>query len=155
LPAVGPRGKANITPPSRVGPGLPSYHQDRVLHLFLCLSPCSVCSCSNSCPGKRYIAKMEEMPVMEQKPGRYWEKTLPIGKREDLEVTTGEAVKLRRFMRRYRVVITPLRNGSACAIPLSVQNGAEVHHVLRGAPDFGPLARRARASRRTPAKADA
>src|SRR5580658_3818439 len=61
--------------------------------------------------GKRYIAKIEEMPVMEQKPGRYWgvigRKHLPLGKREDLEVSASQAVKLRRVMRRYRVANTP------------------------------------------------
>jgi hypothetical protein len=61
--------------------------------------------------GKRYMAKKEEMPVMEQKPGRYWgvigREHLPLGKREDREVTVGEAVKLRRVMRRYRLANTP------------------------------------------------
>ena len=61
--------------------------------------------------GKRYMAKKEEMPVMEQKPGRYWgvigREHLPLGKREDREVTASEAVKLRRVMRRYRVANTP------------------------------------------------
>jgi hypothetical protein len=61
--------------------------------------------------GKRYIAKMEEMPVMEQKPRRYWgvigPKHLPLGKPEDLEVTPSQAVKLRRVMRRYRLASTP------------------------------------------------
>jgi hypothetical protein len=61
--------------------------------------------------GKRYIAKKEEMPVMEEKPGRYWgvigREHLPLGKREDREVTASEAVKLRRVMRRYRVANTP------------------------------------------------
>ena len=36
--------------------------------------------------GKRYMAKKEEMPVMEQKPGRYWgvigRQNLPLGKQE-------------------------------------------------------------------------
>ncbi len=32
---------------------------------------------------------------------------LPLGKREDLEVTASEAVKLRRVMRRYRLANTP------------------------------------------------
>jgi hypothetical protein len=35
--------------------------------------------------GKRYMAKKEEMPVMEEKPGRYWgvigRQHLPLGKR--------------------------------------------------------------------------
>jgi len=61
--------------------------------------------------GKRYIGKKEEMPVMEQKPGRYWgvigRQYLPLGKREDREVTASEAVKLRRVMRRYRLANTP------------------------------------------------
>jgi hypothetical protein len=38
------------------------------------------------------------MPVMEQKPGRYWgvigREHLPLGKREDREVTASQAVKL-------------------------------------------------------------
>ena len=56
------------------------------------------------------MAKKEEMPVMEQKPGRNWgvigREHLPLGKREDREVTASQAVKLRRVMRRYRVAIT-------------------------------------------------
>jgi hypothetical protein len=47
---------------------------------------------------------------MEQKPGRYRgaisREHLPLGKREDREVTASEAVKLRRLMRRYRVANT-------------------------------------------------
>jgi hypothetical protein len=57
------------------------------------------------------MAKKEQMPVMEQKPGRYWgvigRRHLPLGKREDREATASEAVKLRRVMRRYRVANTP------------------------------------------------
>ena len=49
--------------------------------------------------------------MMEQKPGRYWgvigREHLPLGKREDREVTAREAVKLRRVMRRYRLANTP------------------------------------------------
>ncbi len=49
--------------------------------------------------------------MLEQKPGRYWgvigREHLPLGKREDREVSAGEAVKLRRVMRRYRVANTP------------------------------------------------
>ena len=52
------------------------------------------------------------MPVMEQKPGRYWgvigRQHLPFGKREDREVSASQAVKLRRVMRRYRLANTPL-----------------------------------------------
>ena len=61
--------------------------------------------------GKRYMAKKEEIPVMEEKPGRYWgvigREHLPLGKREDREVTASEAVKLRRVMRRYRLANMP------------------------------------------------
>jgi hypothetical protein len=61
--------------------------------------------------GKRYIAKKEEIPQMAEKPGRFWgvigRKYLPVGKREDREVSGGQAVKLRRVMRRYRVAKTP------------------------------------------------
>ena len=61
--------------------------------------------------GKRYMAKKEEMPVMEEKPGRYWgvigRQHLPLGKREDQEVSASDAVKLRRVMRRYRLANTP------------------------------------------------
>jgi len=61
--------------------------------------------------GKRYMAKKEEMPVMEQKPGRYWgvigREHLPLGKREDRQVSASQAVKLRRVMRRYRLANTP------------------------------------------------
>jgi hypothetical protein len=56
------------------------------------------------------MAKKEEMPVLEQKPGRYWgvigRQHLPLGKREDREVTASQAVKLRRVMRRYRLANT-------------------------------------------------
>jgi len=61
--------------------------------------------------GKRYMAKKEETPVLEQKPGRYWgvigRKHLPLGKREDREVSASQAVKLRRVMRRYRLANAP------------------------------------------------
>jgi len=47
---------------------------------------------------------------MAEKPGRFWgvigRKHLPLGKREDREVSAREAVKLRRVMRRYRVANT-------------------------------------------------
>jgi len=50
------------------------------------------------------------MPELEHKPGRFWgvvcRKNLPLGKREDREVTAGQAVKLRRVMRRYRLANT-------------------------------------------------
>ena len=59
---------------------------------------------------KRYVAKKEEMPELEHKPGRCWgvvgRKNLPFGKREDQEVTASQAVKLRRVMRRYRLANT-------------------------------------------------
>ena len=62
--------------------------------------------------GKRYIAKKEEIPVMAEKPGRFWgvmgRKNLPVGKREDRIVSAEEAVKLRRMVRRYRVANTPM-----------------------------------------------
>ncbi len=49
---------------------------------------------------------------MTPKPGRFWgvigRKHLPLGKREDREITALEAVKLRRVIRRYRVAITPM-----------------------------------------------
>jgi hypothetical protein len=48
---------------------------------------------------------------MEQKPGRYWgvigREHLPLGKREDREVSASQAVKLRQVLRRYRVANTP------------------------------------------------
>ena len=57
------------------------------------------------------MSKKEEMPVLEQKPGRYWgvigREHLPLGKREDREVSASQAVKLRRVMRRYRLANTP------------------------------------------------
>jgi hypothetical protein len=60
--------------------------------------------------GKRHMAKKEEMPVMEEKPGRYWgaigREHLPLGKREDREVSAGQAVRLRRLMRRYLLANT-------------------------------------------------
>jgi hypothetical protein len=61
--------------------------------------------------GKRYIAKKEEFPQMAQKPGRFWgvigRQHLPLGRREDRELSANQAVKLRRVMRRYRVANTP------------------------------------------------
>ncbi len=60
---------------------------------------------------KRYVAKKEEMPELEHKPGRFWgvvgRKNLPLGKREVREVSAKEAVQIRRFMRRYRWANTP------------------------------------------------
>ena len=60
---------------------------------------------------KRYVAKKEEIPELQHKPGRFWgvvgRKNLPFGKREVLEVSAKEAVQLRRFMRRYRWANTP------------------------------------------------
>jgi len=61
--------------------------------------------------GKRYMAKKEDMPDMEHKPGRFWgvigRKNLPLGKREDRQVAGKEAVQIRRIMRRYRWANTP------------------------------------------------
>jgi len=37
------------------------------------------------------------------------------GKREDREVTAGQAMKLRRVMRRYRLANTPPGSGNTCA----------------------------------------
>jgi len=60
---------------------------------------------------KRYVAKKEDMPEMEHKPGRFWgvigRKNLPFGKREVREVSAKEAVQIRRTMRRYRWANTP------------------------------------------------
>ena len=60
---------------------------------------------------KRYVAKKEELPELEHKPGRFWgvigHKNLPFGKREDREVSAKEAVQIRRFIRRYRWANTP------------------------------------------------
>jgi hypothetical protein len=60
---------------------------------------------------KRYVAKKEEMPELQHKPGRFWgvvgRKNLPLGKREVREVSAKEAVQARRFMRRYRWANTP------------------------------------------------
>jgi hypothetical protein len=60
---------------------------------------------------KRYVAKKEEMPELQQKPGRFWgvvgRKNLPFGKREVREVSAKAAAQLRRFMRRYRWANTP------------------------------------------------
>ena len=64
-------------------------------------------------------------PVLEQKPGRYWgvigREHLPLGKREDREVSASQAVNLRRVMRRYRSANTPpekrkyLRKSQLCS----------------------------------------
>ena len=60
---------------------------------------------------KRYVAKKEDLPEMEFKPGRFWgvigRKNLPFGKREVREVSAKEAVQIRRTMRRYRWANTP------------------------------------------------
>ena len=64
--------------------------------IFIFRSPCSPRSpVQNSCV-KRYLAKKEEMPVLEEKPGRYWgvigRQHLPLEKREDREVIAARAV---------------------------------------------------------------
>jgi hypothetical protein len=60
---------------------------------------------------KRYVAKKEELPELEHKPGRFWgvigHKNLPFGKREDRQMAAKQAVQLRRFIRRYRWANTP------------------------------------------------
>jgi hypothetical protein len=60
---------------------------------------------------KRYLAKQEDMPEMEHKPGRFWgvigRKNLPFGKKENRDVSAKEPVQLRRIMRRYRWANTP------------------------------------------------
>jgi hypothetical protein len=62
--------------------------------------------------GKRYIAKKENIPEMAQKPGRFWgvvgRKNLPLGKRDEREVSAKQAMQLRRLIRRYRWANTPL-----------------------------------------------
>ena len=48
---------------------------------------------------------------MDQKPGRFWgvigRKNLPMGKREDRDMTAKQAVRFRRIIRRYRWANTP------------------------------------------------
>jgi hypothetical protein len=60
---------------------------------------------------KRYIGKKENIPEMEDKPGRFWGvvgwKNLPLGKREDRDVSAKEAVQIRRLIHRYRWANTP------------------------------------------------
>ncbi len=60
---------------------------------------------------KRYVAKKEDMPELQHKPGRFWgvvgRKNLPFGKREIREVSAKEATQIRRTMRRYRWANTP------------------------------------------------
>ena len=55
---------------------------------------------------KKYVAKTGEC-VWSAKPGRFWgivgRKNLPLGRRDVLELTNGQALKLRRVMRRYRM----------------------------------------------------
>jgi hypothetical protein len=59
---------------------------------------------------KRYVAKKEDIPELEHKPGRFWgvvnRKHLPFGKREHREFSAADAVQLRRTIRRYRVANT-------------------------------------------------
>ena len=60
---------------------------------------------------KRYVAKKDEIPELQHKPGRFWgvvgRKNLPFGKREVRDVSAKEAVRIRRTMRRYRWANTP------------------------------------------------
>lgn len=72
---------------------------------------------------KRYVAKKEEVMLLNLKPGRFWgvfnRKYLPLGQRQCYRPTEKQAVQLRRFIRRYRRANTPpkkrrwLRKGSA------------------------------------------
>jgi hypothetical protein len=72
---------------------------------------------------KRYVAKKEEVKLLNLKPGRFWgvfnRKHLPLGQRQSYRLTQKQAVQLRRFIRRYRRANTPpkqrrwLRKGSA------------------------------------------
>jgi hypothetical protein len=59
---------------------------------------------------KKYVAKTGEC-VWSAKPGRFWgivgRKNLPLGRRDVLELTNGQALKLRRVMRRYRMATCP------------------------------------------------
>lgn len=59
---------------------------------------------------KRYVAKPGEA-VWSAKPGRFWgvvgRKNLPLGRRDILELTHDQAVRLRRVMRRYRMANCP------------------------------------------------
>jgi len=59
---------------------------------------------------KKYVAKSGEC-VWSAKPGRFWgivgRKNLPLGRRDVLELTNGQALKLRRMMRRYRMATCP------------------------------------------------
>lgn len=55
---------------------------------------------------KSYMAKKDEMPVLESKPGRFWgiigRKNLKLGNRVMVEISESIAVQLRRTLRRYR-----------------------------------------------------
>lgn len=59
---------------------------------------------------KKYVAKTGEC-VWSAKPGRFWgivgRKNLPLGRRDVLELTNAQALKLRRVMRRYRMATCP------------------------------------------------
>jgi hypothetical protein len=72
---------------------------------------------------KTYLAKPEEVKNMQGKPGRFWgvfnRKCLPLGEHQCYRIQPGQAVQLRRIIRRYRRANTPpekrrwLRKGSA------------------------------------------
>ena len=71
---------------------------------------------------KKYVAKPEEVKLLDIKPGRFWgvfnRKNLPLGQRQTYKLTKEQAVQLRRFIRRYRKATMPkkerrwLRKGS-------------------------------------------
>ena len=59
---------------------------------------------------KRYLSKKEFLPQLQNKPGRFWgvigRANLPLGEREELDLTEKQGHQLRRFFRRYRRSIT-------------------------------------------------
>ena len=109
------------------------------------------------------MAKKEEMPVMETKPGRFWgivgRKNLPLGRPDVLELTNGQALKLRRVMRRYRMATCPkekrakMRKGQLFSRDFTVKLFAGVEFWMERIPALlgsAPRLRRAGARRLFP-----
>jgi len=81
---------------------------------------------------------------MAEKPGRFWgvigRKHLPLGKREERQVSASQAVKLRRVMRRYRVANTHpekrkyLRNSQLCSQDFTAKLSCNVEFWIERVP---------------------
>ena len=93
---------------------------------------------------KLYAAKSEEVVLTGAKPGRFWgvvgRKNLKFGRRDVLELTHEQSVKLRRTMRRYRVAKCPpekrgkMRKGQLFSADYTVKLSATVEFWMERLP---------------------